>query len=1231
MSDTTETGADLFKGSDRFTVTRRIGQGGAGVVYEAHDWLRQMPVAVKTIPGGDPTALYRFKREFRSLSNITHRNLATLYELFADTTPCFFTMELVKGVTFLEYVRPSGSPNYERVSAALTELVAGLSALHAAKKLHRDVKPSNVLVEPDGRVVVLDFGLVMDLNRGLLGTFTERDWFGTLAYMAPEQASGDILTAAADWYAVGGLLFQALTGRLPFVGDAQAILDAKLARDGPRPYALNPDTPEALDRICTMLLRRDPDQRPSGNEIVDLLASRPTAAIHARASGASERPISFIGREAHLAALESACDSVRRDRSVVMLVHGPSGSGKTALVEHFLEKLSLRDDVLVLSGRCYERESVPYKALDDVVDFLSRYLAQLSGARLRQLLPGDASLLAELFPVLGSVIAADATAATAILDPGERRRRAVSAFRTLLSRLTADVRVVICIDDLQWGDLDSALLINELLGQAWAPGLFVLGTYRTEDAETSPCLGALLDGPPRRGMERRQLRVEPLSIGDARRLAGELLEDHGLENRDQAAAIARESGGSPLFVYELVAYLQGGDGLTKLPSSADDISLEYMLRRRLSRVPADTAHLLEIIAVAGQPLLEVDAFAAANLPRRDPGILAFLRSARLVRTRGAGDATAFEIYHDRIRETLLASLSGDVRRHCHQRLALTLEASGRAQPDTLAVHFFGAGDLTTAGRYYLTAADAAADAMAFDRAAEYYRLALKLQRPAEAESTVLRAKCGRALANAGRGWEAGEEYRAAREGADQATALELERLAGYQYCISGHVAEGRLALQEALVRVGETMPATPRQAIWPLVRDRALLRLKSMTPRDHGGARVSPLTMARIDAVWSVATGLSQIDLVTAAAFQARNLLLSLRAGEPYRVVRALALEAISCALEGTRRQQRVTALLTAARQIATRMQEPHALGMVALADGIAALSRGQWRDGEAALSSAEATFRTQCVGVIWELATLHHFRVWTLAFRGGYAEMMSYGHRVLDESRQRNDLYTPATIGMFVEPIERLLADDPDGSRHALKEVARRWTYQGLSLQRVMEHMQSTFIDLYVGDGKRAWDRLGQWWPELGASHLLRLEQMRIQMFHIRANCAIQSALATGSDRLLESAANDARRIARERAPWAEPEAQTIFAALAAQRGDRTGAAVLLGQAADRFDALDRGQFTHPARWQLGRLIGGDEGHRLTAEAASTMAEQGISNPERWVDLHLPGFNMSSRPSSHS
>ena len=145
--------------------------------------------------------------------------------------------------------------------------------------------------------------------------------------MAPEQATGDILTAAADWYAVGGLLFQALTGRLPFEGDAQAILDAKLAEDGPSPRDVNPDTPEAFDRICAKLLRRDPDERPSGQQIVDLLASRHTVPVSHRPRAFHERPDrTRRARRAPRGAREAHSKCPARTGRSSMLVHGPSGS-----------------------------------------------------------------------------------------------------------------------------------------------------------------------------------------------------------------------------------------------------------------------------------------------------------------------------------------------------------------------------------------------------------------------------------------------------------------------------------------------------------------------------------------------------------------------------------------------------------------------------------------------------------------------------------------------------------------------------------------------------------------------------------------------------------------------------------------------------------------------------------------------------------------------------------------
>src|SRR5215510_1562519 len=233
---------------DRFEIERPLGTGGMGVVYAAHDHHRGCAVAVKTLRAATLDALHRLRDEFLVLHDLAHPNLVSLGELFDDDGRWFFSMELVDGVDFLRHVRPDGMLDIGRLRSAMAQLAAGLGFLHAAGKVHRDVKPSNVLCTGE-RVVLLDFGLASD------GGDSGRA--GTLPYMAPEQHEGAHVGAAADWYAVGVMLWAALAGRLPFAGDERELAASKL-RGAPAV-----EGPADLVALAAALLNPDPARRPS--------------------------------------------------------------------------------------------------------------------------------------------------------------------------------------------------------------------------------------------------------------------------------------------------------------------------------------------------------------------------------------------------------------------------------------------------------------------------------------------------------------------------------------------------------------------------------------------------------------------------------------------------------------------------------------------------------------------------------------------------------------------------------------------------------------------------------------------------------------------------------------------------------------------------------------------------------------------------------------------------------
>jgi serine/threonine protein kinase len=242
--------------AERFELRRRIGAGGMGEVFEAFDRGAGEMIALKTLARVDADTVTRFKREFRALQSTEHPNLVSLRELVNDGERWFFTMELVRGRHFLEHVGRDAAA----LRSALHQLVLGLSALHEAGLIHRDLKPSNVMVTSEGRVVLLDFGLITAVDPTKQSV--EAHVVGTIDYMSPEQAEGRPLTEASDWYALGVIVYEALTGRVPHAGHALQVLIDKQRSSPCRPSISHPErrriSPSCAATCCGSSRRRGP-------------------------------------------------------------------------------------------------------------------------------------------------------------------------------------------------------------------------------------------------------------------------------------------------------------------------------------------------------------------------------------------------------------------------------------------------------------------------------------------------------------------------------------------------------------------------------------------------------------------------------------------------------------------------------------------------------------------------------------------------------------------------------------------------------------------------------------------------------------------------------------------------------------------------------------------------------------------------------------------------------------
>lgn len=744
-----------------------------GTVDLVYDSVRGMQVAKKHLSQEHASAMVHFKREFRVLSRLLHPNLVRVWELAHDANGWHFLMEPVIGEPIDEYCKNRGVG--ETLRHVLPQLVDALMFIHAHGVVHRDLKPSNVLVTQSGLVKVLDFGV---LGHAQSDARTEFPMVaGTPGYMAPEQIRGETPLAASDLYALGCMIFEIWAGRAVFLGTASNVLAAHLSEPPPRLAELVPEVPFLYDVICNQLLDKDPERRPTANDLTERLLV-PLDAVLASMRRPPRILNELIGRDELLAELSAKLAGA----SMSIALEGPTGVGKSAVLEQAARELE-RDGVFVLRGEARPEERVAYNALDRAVDDLARALAWRRDASAE--VQAAARLARRVFPVLAAAGFSAAERTKELIRfklfggaPPVQRNAIFHALHALIRAAANGRRTAIAIDDFQWADDDSLALLSHLLDAAEEPPTLLVS-----------CRNDLEGGPAQAWLGQRasveHFVVPPLDDDQVREVIARFAGSDA--TTESLLALAQECHGLP-FLAEVAG--------RSLATSGDGDLTKLILRHE----PLERTVLALLVAqddwTSGPMLAEL---ASSPLGALDDAIVALGWDGLVRRGGRAGVEGVVDVYHDGVRQTAAAALTQELA-DAHLRLAEYWLEQPNAPFERRVRHLVFCERWEQAAEQALLAAHAAEEQRAFGLAADMYAVALRAPPVSERQLRKARAQ---ALEKVGRHVDAAREWAAQAELAPAAARLELALHEACALIAANQVEQGLDRLDAALVATGD--------------------------------------------------------------------------------------------------------------------------------------------------------------------------------------------------------------------------------------------------------------------------------------------------------------------------------------------------------------------------------------------------------------------------------------------
>ena len=830
----------------RYELLETIGEGGMGVVYRVDDRSDAQTRALKILKDTaekQPASERRFRREYRALAKLRHPAVVDVFDTGTFEGHLFFVMELVTGHTLRDWgsITPAGTRSEAELRDELdfylrtiVTVLDALSDVHASGVVHRDLKPQNVMIDEEGSVRIMDFGVALELQAPASETSSNMI-LGTVGYVSPEEVRGVKLDARADLYSVGAMLYEYITGELPFDDENPILAFTRMLKERPvPPRRLQPFVSQELDDVVLRLLEREPEDRYQSAEeaafALNLCLESSSGQSTMDASSVALRmriPTLYssrlVGHQVGLHLLGRLLEKSRRGQGRMALVLGEAGIGKTRLVQE-LAVSEERSQITFLHGSCFEREGVFYQPYAEMIgDYVRRVGRTAKRDQLMERLYD-----ADLFPLMREINRESQEAEERPRMAIEEKVRLFEAVARLVADFTRQRPILMHLDDMHYSDELTLEMTRHLARNLKAVPILIVVSLRPDECKRPEAahVRRFLDDMRREGLLDAEVKLDRLARDEVGELLSSLVRFE--PSAELVDSVFHLTDGIPYFVEEVVKTIPsdvrvaGGHAGGELPIPA---TIAEIVQRQLMSLSADERDVLRDAAHIGTDF-EFDLL--LQVTGRDEGDLLdlideFLRSG-LVTEISTSRRDAYRFTHPAVRETLLRQVGERKRRKVHLRIALAmeelyhdrLEKELTQNIEEIARQYRLGGDAEKAFEYGWIAGKKAMERRAFDAGLRHLNGLLELVdareiRPSHAQLAEMVLDLGTCYERSGRLVEARELYEGQRErirrSADVGAQVEIGRRLA-RICAE----EGRI--DDALVEI-ETVA---RQPLDPSVR-----------------------------------------------------------------------------------------------------------------------------------------------------------------------------------------------------------------------------------------------------------------------------------------------------------------------------------------------------------------------------------------------------------------------------